>query len=105
MRRIVLTLLVALPSLAFAPAPFPKPERPARESEEARLVREYDARLRDLGVTWKLRTDYVRHHVSFEIRNGKTLDFTGSCTVNDGNVLAALMTILDYVVRRRDALK
>src|SRR5438067_2497211 len=33
MRLLAVTLALALLSLAFAPAPFPKAERPARESE------------------------------------------------------------------------
>jgi hypothetical protein len=57
MRRIVLTPLLAVLSLAFAPAPFPKAERRPREPEHVRQVWEYDARLRELGVTWELVTD------------------------------------------------
>jgi hypothetical protein len=103
------TLTLTLLSLAFTPAPFPKAERRPRESERTRLVREYDARLRELGVKWELRTgkvkQHVRQHVSFEIRHNNTLEFTGSCVVNDGNAPAALETILNYVMRRRDAPK
>jgi hypothetical protein len=52
MRRLALPLLLALVSLSFAPAPFPKAERRPQETEESRAVRRYDARLRELGGSW-----------------------------------------------------
>jgi hypothetical protein len=98
MRRVVLTL--ALLSLAFAPAPFPKPERRPRESEETRLVREYDARLRGLGVRWELRAGEGPPYVSFEVRSsGRAPGYGDRCAVHEGGLPAALRTVLRYVQR------
>src|SRR5437870_4443064 len=53
MRRIALTLALAVLSLAFAPAPFPRAGRASRDAGE-RLMRECEARLRALGLSWRL---------------------------------------------------
>jgi len=62
MRQTAVTLLLAAPSLAFAPAPFPKTERPAERKSEAAQLRECLRRLDELGVSWR-----------FEVRNGNLL--------------------------------
>jgi hypothetical protein len=91
MRQIVLTL--TLLSLAFAPAPFPRAERQHREPAEARLVREYDRRLRELGVSWELLTDGGEPRVSFTVaRSGSN----GLCFVRENGLAGALETILRH---------
>jgi hypothetical protein len=101
MRRIALTLLLALPPLAFAPAPFPKAERTRRESAEARLVRDYDRRLRELGVKWEL---VVKGdpHVRFEIHRPGEATTRGICFMRQGGLPGALEAILGFVQGQRN---
>jgi hypothetical protein len=55
MRLIGLTLclLLALSSLAFAPAPLPRRDSEAKQKSQERLLRVCSRRLDDLGVKWK----------------------------------------------------
>jgi hypothetical protein len=105
MRRTALTLLLTLASLAFAPAPFPKAQRRPQETEESRATRRYDARLRELVVSWELRTGTARKLVRFEVRNRRTLEYAGHCEVGDGGLPAALEAILDCVQHQIDRRK
>jgi hypothetical protein len=92
MRRIVLTL--ALLSLAFAPAPFPRIVRPARESEQTkqdRLVRECQRRLDDLGVKWRLERNSVIFTVHSPI--GSSV-ISGDVPVHDGDVASTLRRVV-----------
>jgi hypothetical protein len=53
-RRIVLTRLLALPSLSFAPAPFPRTQARPSAAERGRLLAQRKARLEELKVDWQL---------------------------------------------------
>ena len=91
MRRIVLTLLLALLSLAFAPAPLPKAERATHRRSEAALVRECLRRLDELGVKWQIeykgRRPLVRYRVVWA-------GFGGSVQPGDGELLRVLRGIV-----------
>ena len=54
MRRLALPLLLALCSLAFAPAPLPKRDRETPAQKRQRGVAEYARKLREFGVEWKV---------------------------------------------------
>ena len=54
MRRIILPLLLALSSLAFAPAPLPRPDRETPKQKEARELAALARRLDELGVRWRV---------------------------------------------------
>ena len=97
MHQIAVTLLLALLSLAFAPAPFPKV---CRETEQPRLVRQYDARLRELGVRWQLHQEWRRQSVSVEIREGETVSLIGRYEVLEGGLADTLEAILFDVQQR-----
>jgi hypothetical protein len=91
-----LTLLLALSSLAFAPAPFPKSERPVRETQQARqerVLREW-RRLDDLGVSWRVVNDDGCDWVRFTFRNGGV----GRWRVRDGDLPSALFKVAELVV-------
>jgi hypothetical protein len=97
MRRIALPLAFALLSLGFAPAPFPKAARPARESEQRkqdRLLRECRRRLDELGVRWRLE----RHSVVFSVRHPSGGGgMGGSYGVDDGDVAGTLRRVVARV--------
>jgi hypothetical protein len=92
MRRFVLTF--TLLSLAFAPAPFQKSERPARESQQAkqdRLLRECQQRLDELGVKWSLE----RQSVIFNVQQpGGGGGMEGSWGVQNGDLTGTLRRII-----------
>jgi hypothetical protein len=93
-RPFVLTLALALPSLAFAPAPFPKAERPARESEQTRqerLLYECRRRLDELGVRWRLERRSVVFNVQHPNGGG---GMGGSYGVYDGDVARTLRMVV-----------
>jgi hypothetical protein len=99
MRRVVLTL--TLLSLAFAPAPFPKAQRPARESEQTRqerLLRECRRRLDELGVKWQVvagpRGDVVRFRLRMRMPNG-TWGMDGERPIEGGDLTGALRWIAE----------
>src|SRR4051794_9244042 len=97
MNRLAVTLAFALLSLAFAPAPFPKAERPACESEQTRrdrLMRECQRRLDELGVRWRLEG----HSVTFNVRHpGGGGGMGGSWGVQDGDVAGTLRRVVARV--------
>jgi hypothetical protein len=99
MRRAALVLMLALSSLAFAPAPFPKAERRGPESPEQKQRRELAQcrrRLDELGVKWQLegggRT--VRFRVS---RPDGRATMGGSFGVIGGDLSAALRRLVRSV--------
>jgi hypothetical protein len=99
MRRIVLTLLLALLSLGFAPAPFPKAERPpARESEQARrdrLLYECRQRLHELGVEWRVEERGDRRSVRFSVRHpGGKGTLGGDWGVSGGDLTRTLRQVV-----------
>lgn len=103
MRRIALPLLLALASLAFAPAPFQKAERRDRESPEQKRRRDLAEcrRLLDgLGVKWQVvpgpRGDVVR----FGVRGaspGGGWSASGERPVRGGDLAATLRAIAGQV--------
>jgi hypothetical protein len=93
MRRIVLTLPFVLLSLAFAPAPFAKPQRSPRETEQAkrdRVLHECRRRLDELGVTWRL----DRQSVFFNVRHPNGGGMGGSWGVRAGDVAGTLRRVI-----------
>jgi hypothetical protein len=101
MRRIVLTF--TLLSLAFAPAPFPRTERTAHESEQAkqvRLLHECRRRLDELGVKWQVvagpRGNVVRFRVRVTTRNG-AWGMNGDHPVEGGDLAGTLRLLADQV--------
>jgi hypothetical protein len=106
-RLLAVTLALAVLSLAFAPAPFPKSER-ARESEQtrqARLLNECRRRLDELGVRWRLE----RHSVVFYVRHpGGNSGLGGDYGVDDGDVASTLCRVVvraEEFLGRRPRLK
>jgi hypothetical protein len=100
MRRIVLKLLLALSSLAFAPAPFPRPRGgEASEAEQQRVVRAYQSRLGKLGLTCELVVRDGVTHLHFGTRNpkGGGVERLGSYRVRDGDVAGALRLVIEYL--------
>jgi hypothetical protein len=96
MRLVLLTLAFAVLSLGFAPAPFPKAERPERESEQtrrSRLLRECQRRLDELGVRWRLE----RSSVVFSVRHPSGGGMGGSYGVDDGDVAGTLRRVVARV--------
>jgi hypothetical protein len=99
MRWCALLLLLAVLSLGFAPAPFPKSERPARESEQTRqerLLRACVRRLDELGVCWTLRVGSVGFSVQHPGGSG---DLRGSVVAEDGGVASTLLRVVARVER------
>src|SRR3954469_13269060 len=99
MRRVL--SLLALASLAFAPAPFPKSERPVHESEQAkrvRLLHECRRRLDELGVQWQVvagpHGDVGRFRVRVATRAG-TLGMSGDHPVEGGDLAGTLRRLAD----------
>ena len=100
MRKIALTLLLALPSLGFAPAPFPKAERAGpREAQQRRAVREYQSRLREFGLTCELVVGDGGPYLRFGMRNpkGGGVEHLGSYPVRDGDVAGTLRLMIEYL--------
>jgi hypothetical protein len=91
----ILTLLLALSALAFAPAPFPKSERPAaRESEQMRrdrLLHECRRRLDELGVKWRLERQSVIFNAQQPNGGG---GMAGSWGVQGGDLTGTLRRII-----------
>jgi hypothetical protein len=82
------------------PAPFPKANHQARETQEQRGVRECDKSLREIGVSWRLETRDGRHCVRFEVRNPRMAavdGISGYCNVKDGDVSGALRELLKII--------
>jgi hypothetical protein len=95
MRLLAVTLALAVLSLAFAPAPFPKAERPARESEQRkqeRLLYECRRRLDELGIEWRLEG----HSVTFIVRRPGG-GMGGSYGVQRGDVAGTLRQVVASV--------
>jgi hypothetical protein len=94
MRRLVLTLALAVPPLAFAPAPFAKPERRVPETPERLAVRACGARLDALRVRWELfhydGTDWV-------VFTSRDAYVRGKCPVRDGNLPGALLEVVKMI--------
>jgi hypothetical protein len=97
---LAVTLTLAVLSLGFAPAPFPKADRAAARGGEDRLMRAYLRRLDELGVEWR-----------FEDRGGRPLirynvcraGYGGSIQPGDGNLLGALRSIVENAERSLNA--
>jgi hypothetical protein len=94
MRRIALTLLLALSSLAFAPAPLPKADR-RPEPPRVREMRECERELRRLGVaTWAVVNRDGKDYVHFETRGQKGAhDLVGHYPVLGGDLARTLREI------------
>ena len=78
-----LAVAFALLSLAFAPAPFPKAERPTRQMLQQRAISECVRRLEELGVRWELSLDNGRGRVDFGVRG-----LAGASWFRNGDLLA-----------------
>src|SRR5262245_26871003 len=99
MRRIVLTL--ALLSLAFAPAPFPKAER-RPETERQRAMRECHGRLEALGVRWRLEYRQGGGVLFYSLRGSDGAQKGETCTDVSGDLLGALQRVARYAKQIRD---
>jgi hypothetical protein len=98
MRLVAVTLTFALLSLGFAPAPFPKAERPARESAQRmqeRILRECQQRLDELGVKWKFGQRGEWRTVNFNVvhPSGNSA-MGGEFLAYDGDVARALRRVV-----------
>jgi hypothetical protein len=64
-RRTALPLALALVSLGFAPAPFPRAKHRDQQTPEERAMRACEKRLDELGVRWQLTSRNGRDRVTF----------------------------------------
>ena len=92
MRRVVLTL--TLLSLAFAPAPFAKPERRVPETAERLAVRACGARLDALRVRWELFQYEGKDCVVFTSHDAYV---RGRYPIRDGNLPAVLLEVIKTI--------
>jgi hypothetical protein len=104
MRRIALTLSLCLVSLGFAPAPFPRAERPIPPTQQQRALAECVRRLDELGVQWQVLADQHGPTVHFAAsRPGRSL--SGSRCVAEGGLpetLREVARIVERVFANRD---
>ena len=99
MRQTAVTLLLAAPSLAFAPAPFPKTERPAERKSEAAQLRECLRRLDELGVSWRFEVRDGRRLLEYSVSRtagagGGGVGIGGAFEIRDGNLLPGLRRVV-----------
>jgi hypothetical protein len=95
MPRLAVTLALAVLSLAFAPAPFPRAERPKRQTQQ-QAMGECVRRLNELNVRWELSLDHGRGRVDFAVRGR---GYAGACWFRDDELLAALRDVIEMVER------
>ena len=89
-------MLLALCSLAFAPAPLPRPDRGAPARKRERSLAECRRRLDELGVQWRLEDRGGGWRmVCFSVRHprGRTARSSGRW-VSRGDLLAALRAVI-----------
>src|SRR5262245_58977280 len=91
MRRLALPLLLALSSLAFAPAPLPRQGREARWRSQERLVAECRRRLDELGVRWRLERGDGWRSVRYAVAHPSGGSSIGGVFYVDGGDLAAAL--------------
>ena len=97
MCRIALPLLLALSSLAFAPAPLPRTHRDGAQQRRERLLSECRRRLDELGVTWRLENHGGRPMLRYWVKhpNGKT--GMGGADPVDGDLVDTLRDLVKLV--------
>src|SRR4051794_2812306 len=94
MCRLALPLAFALLSLAFAPAPFPRAERPTRETRQQGLMRECVRRLAELGVEWSVHELGEQVAVQFTVnRPNNSGQMGGWHPTERDNLLATLQNV------------
>ena len=101
MRLLAVTLALALLSLGFAPAPFPKSER-RPETERQRALRDCEGRLEALGVRWRLEYCQGGSVLFYSLRGSDGAQKGETCTDAPGDVLAALQRVARYAKQIRD---
>jgi hypothetical protein len=96
MRRVALTLGLALLSLAFAPAPFPKTDRLTPRQRE---MLECERQLEALGITWRLEQRGEDLIVVFVAGPGRLCN---ECRADDEDLAVTLRRVARFVVRVRE---
>ena len=92
MRRFL--LLVAVLSLAFAPAPFPRADRQTRETRQQSLMLECVGRLAELGVEWSVHELGERVAVQFTVNRPNNAGQMGGWHPTErDNLLATLQNV------------
>jgi hypothetical protein len=90
--------LLALSSLAFAPAPLPRRDREAPHKRQERLLAECVRRLDELGVKWQAEDRDGRRSVRFTVAHPSgNSGMGGDFTVHGGDLPGALRRVIRSV--------
>src|SRR5215218_10171727 len=98
MRRLaVLVALLALSSLAFAPAPLPRRDRETQQQKRDRELAECARRLKELGVKWEVEDRGGRRSVRFGVTHPSgNSGMGGSVPVTGGDLARALRRVIGH---------
>ena len=97
MRRLALPLLLALSSLAFAPAPLPRTHRDGAQQRRQRLLSECRRRLDELGVKWRLEDRGGRPMLRFSVMHPNGRTGMGGADSVDGDLADTLRDLVKSV--------
>ena len=104
MSRIALPLLLAVSSLAFAPAPLPRPDRETPAQKRERRLAECRRRLDELGVTWRLEVRGGRPMLRYSISHPNAGGRISSIVWAEGDLADELRNLVEPYLRKHDRL-